>query len=71
METPALTTGVLFHEQTVEALATAVRNCKERSFDPAQLRQFALGFDREIYKNQMREYILRHWGLFRGTFPQS
>ncbi len=66
MDTPSLATGVLFWEQTAEALIGAVRSCKERTFDPEVLRRFALGFDREIYKARMKEYVLRHWKLFRG-----
>jgi glycosyltransferase involved in cell wall biosynthesis len=71
LDTPSLATGVLFHEQTVEALMSAVQSCKERNFDPEALRRFALGFDREIYKARMKEYILRHWKVFRGSFPQT
>jgi glycosyltransferase involved in cell wall biosynthesis len=66
-----LATGVLFREQTVEALIGAVESCKERRFDPDSLRRFALGFDREIYKARMKQYVLRHWQLFRGSFPQT
>lgn len=71
LDTPSLATGVLFKEQTVEALIGAIRECKERTFDPEALRRFALGFDREIYKARMKEYILRHWKHFRGSFPQT
>lgn len=71
LETPSLATGVLFKEQSVEALTDAVRLCKERTFDPEALRRFALGFDREIYKARMKEYVLHHWKLFGGSFPQT
>jgi hypothetical protein len=71
LETPSLTTGVLFHEQTVEALVAAVRTCKERTFDPESLRRFALGFDREIFKKRMEEYVLDHWRQFRGFSSQT
>jgi glycosyltransferase involved in cell wall biosynthesis len=70
-ETSGLRTGVLFHEQTVEALIAAVRSCKEHTFDPESLRHFALGFDREIYKSRMKQYVLHQWKLFRGSFPQT
>ena len=71
LQTPALNTGVLFREQTVEALVAAVRSCKDRTFDPEALRRFALGFDREIYKSRMKEYILRHWRQFRTSSFQA
>jgi glycosyltransferase involved in cell wall biosynthesis len=71
LDTPSLVTGVLFREQTVESLVNAVRLCKERTFDPEALRRFALGFDRDIYKIRMKEYVFRHWRLFRDSSPQA
>jgi glycosyltransferase involved in cell wall biosynthesis len=71
LETRDLTTGVLFQEQNVEELVAAIRRCKERAFDPEALRHFALGFDREIYKSRMKEYVLRHWKQFRASSLQA
>ncbi len=71
LDTPALKTGILFQEQTVESLVAAVRICKERSFDPEQLRRFALGFDREIYKTRMKAYVLDRWKSFQGFSSQA
>jgi len=71
LDIPDLTTGVLFQEQSVESLVAAVHKCKERTFEPEALRRFALGFDREIYKSRMKEYILRHWKEFRASSPQA
>jgi len=70
LEGPALRTGVLFQEQTAESLSAAVRSLEVKSFDTDAMHAFALGFDREIYKLKMKEYILRQWEEFRAGFPQ-
>jgi len=64
-ESSGLRTGVLFREQTVDALLEAVRKSRETSFSPEDLRKFALSFDRPLYKEHMRAYIGRRWGEFR------
>jgi glycosyltransferase involved in cell wall biosynthesis len=63
IDTPSLRTGVLFPEQTPDALREGVVRFRETSFDPQQLHAFALGFDREVYKRSMREYILDRWAV--------
>jgi glycosyltransferase involved in cell wall biosynthesis len=65
LEGPSLSTGVLFSQQTVPSLADALRRFRARRFDPESLRRFALGFDREVFKKTMREYITAHWSEFR------
>jgi len=64
VERADLRTGILFHEQTVEALATAVQQLDAEAFDPTAMHEFALGFDREIYKRKMRDYVLARWNEF-------
>lgn len=70
LEGPALRTGVLFQEQTVESLSAAVRKLDGESFDAVAMHAFALGFDREIFKRKMKEYILRRWEEFQAGPPQ-
>jgi glycosyltransferase involved in cell wall biosynthesis len=70
LEGPALKTGVLFQEQTVESLSAAVRKLEAESFDTIAMHAFALGFDREIYKLKMKEYILKRWEGFQAGSPQ-
>jgi len=70
LEGPGLRTGVLFQEQTAESLSAAVKGLEATSFDTDAMHAFALGFDREIYKLKMKEYILRRWEEFRAGFPQ-
>jgi glycosyltransferase involved in cell wall biosynthesis len=64
MEGPELQTGVLFHEQTVESLVEALRRVRAMHFEPSRMRAFALGFDREIYKEKMKTYILQKLEAF-------
>jgi len=64
LERPGLRTGVLFPEPTVPSLVEALRAFRAREFDPEALRRFALGFDREVFKRKMQEYIARRWSEF-------
>lgn len=64
-------TGTLFHERTVDSLLSAVRKFRETAFDPLAIREFSLRFDREIYKNTMREYLLRRWSEFSSESRQN
>jgi glycosyltransferase involved in cell wall biosynthesis len=50
-------TGLLFPEQTVSSLMDAVRSFDEAHFSPQRIRTHALGFDREVYRRNMREFI--------------
>jgi glycosyltransferase involved in cell wall biosynthesis len=54
-------TGILFHEQTVDALAEAVRKVESGAvrFAPEVLRRHALGFDKEIFKGRIRALVER------------
>lgn len=70
LEGPAVTTGVLFAEPTVESLVEALRSFRSREFDASALRRFALGFDREVFKARMRRYIQEHWEAFSPGRPQ-
>jgi len=70
LETPELRTGVLFHEQTREALSAAVEKAERMQFDPEALRAFALRFDRDLYKQRMETYILDRWREFTAVSPQ-
>ena len=52
-------TGLFFHEQTVESLLDAVKRFEEQesTFDPAEIRRHALGFDREVFKERFRARV--------------
>ncbi|MBS7458542.1 glycosyltransferase [Coralloluteibacterium stylophorae] len=52
-------TGVLFHEQSVEALIAAVEACEEAAdlFDPARLRAHAVSFSLDVFRARLRHFI--------------
>jgi len=65
-------TGVLFREQTPEALRDAMVRCRSARFDSAMLRRQALRFDREIFKSSIRDFVDRALeGHREGGFPTT
>ncbi len=70
LDTPLKRTGVLFREQSVDALVRAIAEYRESSFDPEALRVFAVTFDRELFKNRVRDYVERRWGEFSSGSSQ-
>ena len=70
IDTPALRTGVLFPEQSARALGEGLAVLERTRFDPQAIRAHALAFDRELYKERMREYCLRRWEEFLRASPQ-
>jgi glycosyltransferase involved in cell wall biosynthesis len=64
LDTPSQRTGVLFREQTVEALVGAIAEYRRSSFDAGALRDHAATFDREIFKRRVRDYVERRWRQF-------
>jgi glycosyltransferase involved in cell wall biosynthesis len=52
-------TGVLFHQQSVASLTTAVDQFETMHFDPAIISAHARAFSKERFKDQMRDVIDR------------
>lgn len=50
-------TGEFFYPQTVAALASAVKKFKCNKYDSRKIREHALKFDKEIFKNKILVYI--------------
>lgn len=50
-------TGLLFHEQTVEALMAAVRTCESMTFSPAACRRNAERFAEEHFRHELTQFI--------------
>jgi glycosyltransferase involved in cell wall biosynthesis len=50
-------TGVFFYDQTIEALAEAIKSHLKIKFDPYTIRRHAEKFDRKEFKRQIEEYI--------------
>jgi glycosyltransferase involved in cell wall biosynthesis len=54
-------TGILAPEQTVGSLSDAIVRFERESFDPARLREHALGFSRAAFMRRMWEFVERAW----------
>ena len=50
-------TGILFKEQTVESLKEAIIKFETMKFDKLKIREHALEFDEEVFKEKIRKYI--------------
>ncbi|UCB53548.1 MAG: glycosyltransferase, partial [Candidatus Zixiibacteriota bacterium] len=50
-------TGIFFRPQTAEALIQAVRRSESARFDPERVREHALRFDKEIFRESIKEFI--------------
>ena len=61
-------TGVLFPQRTPESLEAAVRffEAHETLFSRDALRQHALPFDRECFKDRMRQMLAVAWAAYQG-----
>jgi glycosyltransferase involved in cell wall biosynthesis len=49
--------GIFFHPQTAQALIQAVRRFESARFDPEQIREHALRFDKEVFRRSIKEFI--------------
>ncbi|MBU1102800.1 glycosyltransferase [Patescibacteria group bacterium] len=50
-------TGIFFKEQTVDSLVSALKKFRDQEFNPEVIRQHALQFDKEIFKNKIKEFV--------------
>jgi glycosyltransferase involved in cell wall biosynthesis len=51
-------TGLFFDEQTKAGVMATVQSFQKKIFDPQRIRQSSLAFDKKIFQEKMREYIL-------------
>jgi glycosyltransferase involved in cell wall biosynthesis len=50
-------TGLLFAERSVASLKEALQTFSPASYDPTQLRQFAMRFDRQLFLDKIRQQV--------------
>lgn len=50
-------TGVLFAEQTSEALIEAIKKFRDLKFDPSRIREHALGFDESVFRQRILQFV--------------
>ena len=58
-------TGTFFHEQTPEALITAVKNFDRFEFDSKKIRKHAEKFDVEVFKRRIKNFVKEKWTEYR------
>lgn len=59
-------TGVFFDSQTPESVINAIENFDSKNFDPQEIRSHALKFDKEIFKEKIKEFIEKELVKFRS-----
>ncbi len=57
--------GMLFDEQSWEALADTVIHFKEEDFDPIKIRQHAEQYDTANFKQRIQDFLTRSWQDFK------
>ena len=57
-------TGIFFDEQEWEALADAVIRFDYKKFNPVKIQEHALGFSKDRFKREMREFVEKEWEEF-------
>ncbi len=50
-------TGILFPEQTVQSLSDAIKRAEATEFDPQYIRNHALGFDTEVFREKIQALV--------------
>ena len=62
-------TGVFFYEQTPEALMEAVKNFEKNAyiFDKVKTREHALRFDRRVFKDRIKDFIVEKYEEFKKS----
>jgi glycosyltransferase involved in cell wall biosynthesis len=58
-------TGLLFREQTVASLASAIERAETTHFDPAVLRENAMRFSTSVFRSALGEWLASEWSRFR------
>ncbi|MBU3965454.1 glycosyltransferase [Patescibacteria group bacterium] len=58
--------GVFFGQQTVDSLVSAVQNFNKNNFSGEIIRKSVAGFDKEIFKKRIKEFVEKEWGLFKN-----
>jgi len=61
-------TGIFFRDQTSEALEEAVKKFNSDDFDPGFLRQHALQFDKEIFKQKIKNFVEKSLMEFKNQY---
>ena len=52
-------TGIFFHNQTKDALIDAVKRFQKVKFDPEKIRNYALKFEKEVFKKNFEKFVFK------------
>ncbi|MHA1568034.1 MAG: glycosyltransferase, partial [Alphaproteobacteria bacterium] len=62
-------TGVFFTDQSVAGLCAAIEQfeANENKIDPQAVREHALAFDREVFRNKLREQVEKYYASYQSA----
>ncbi len=58
--------GLFFNEQTADSLIGALKQFRSENFDPQRIRQSAMKFDKEIFKEKIKEFVKKSWEEYKN-----
>lgn len=64
-------TGVFFEEQTEASLKGAIEAFRSIEFDKLEIRNHALNFDEEVFKNKIRQYVDEKYAEFKECMDRK
>ncbi len=59
-------TGIFFDKQNPESIIKVIEKFDEKGFDPKVTREHALGFDNELFKKKIRDYVYEKYEEYRN-----
>lgn len=59
-------TGIFFDRQDPESIIDALERFRDSDFDPRHVRNNVAKFDRELFKDKIREYVKGEYARFKG-----
>ncbi|MEP6984791.1 MAG: glycosyltransferase [Chloroflexota bacterium] len=62
-------TGELFNELTVDRLASVMQSFDESRYNPTEIRNHALGFDTQVFNDQITGFVDKAWATFQAAKP--
>ncbi|MDD3190202.1 MAG: glycosyltransferase [Candidatus Pacebacteria bacterium] len=60
-------TGIFFKEQSSASVMEAVKRFDQKKFDPEKIRRHALGFDKNLFKKKMNDFINKEYENFKNN----
>jgi glycosyltransferase involved in cell wall biosynthesis len=64
-------TGVLFFEQCWETLLDVLLDFDAAAWNPQEIREWALRYDKELFKRQLKQYVEEKYDVFRSGQKQT